>query len=328
MNKIIKLVLFFPIIILLIINIIFYNNYKYCLKCIYGYKNPECYKCSIDTIFKNYYIVNEEKTLKELVNYKKSISRFGDGEFKLMFGKNLKFQKKNKLLAQRLIEVLQSNEKGLLIGINIPIKKRYLEEKLNKFTWSRKMNKYKFIIAKLLNKKKYYSSNISRFYMHLKDKTKVSKYIKKLKKLWDKKDIIIIEGEYTRFGIGNNLLDNAKSIKRIICPSENSFNVYDKILKESKKIDKKKLILIALGPTATVLTYDLYKLGYQVIDVGHMDIEYEWYLRNTTKKIKINYKYVNEANNGRKNITNIRDKNYFKQIITTIIFNITKKKII
>ena len=51
------------------------------------------------------------------------------------------------------------------------------------------MNKYKFIIAKLLNKKKYYSSNISRFYMHLKDKTKVSKYIKKLKKLWDKKDI-------------------------------------------------------------------------------------------------------------------------------------------
>ena len=59
-----------------------------------------------------------------------------------------------------------------------------------------------------------------------------------------------------------------------------------------------------------------------------MDIEYEWYLRNTTKKIKINYKYVNEANNGRKNITNIRDKNYLKQIITKIIYNITKKKFI
>ena len=56
--------------------------------------------------------------------------------------------------------------------------------------------------------------------MHLKDKTKVSIYIKKLKKLWDKKDIIIIEGEHTRFGIGNNLLDNAKSFKRIICPSK------------------------------------------------------------------------------------------------------------
>ena len=77
-----------------------------------------------------------------------------------------------------------------------------------------------------------------------------------------------------------------------------------------------------------MLTYDLYKLGYQVIDVGHMDVEYEWYLRNTTKKIKINYKYVNEANKGRKKITNLRDKNYFKQIIATIIFNITKKKII
>ena len=50
---------------------------------------------------------------------------------------------------------------------------------------------------------------------------------------------------------------------------------------------KNKLILIALGPTATILAYDLYKLGYRAIDIGHIDIEYEWFLRKANTKIPI-----------------------------------------
>jgi len=41
---------------------------------------------------------------------------------------------------------------------------------------------------------------------------------KKLKKIWDGKDIIIIESEKSRLGVGNDLFDNTKSIKRILCP--------------------------------------------------------------------------------------------------------------
>lgn len=52
------------------------------------------------------------------------------------------------------------------------------------------------------------------------------------------------------------------SIKRIICPNFNAFRVYNKIIKEVLKIKEKRLILIALGPTATVFVYDLSKLGY------------------------------------------------------------------
>ena len=37
------------------------------------------------------------------------------------------------------------------------------------------------------------------------------------------------------------------------------------------------LILLALGPTATVMAYNLAQKGYQAIDIGHIDIEYEWY---------------------------------------------------
>jgi hypothetical protein len=49
------------------------------------------------------------------------------------------------------------------------------------------------------------------------------------------------------------------------------------VLNEDVKLsDKNILILISLGPTATVLAYDLAKLGYWAIDIGHIDNEYEW----------------------------------------------------
>ena len=167
--------------------------------------------------------------------------------------------------------------------------------------------------------KTYYSQSITRFYLDYKDNTGVDKYIQKLKKIWDKKDVLIIEGEKSRLGVGNDLFNNMKSIKRIICPSVNAFKLYDKILNAALKVDKNKLILLALGPTATILAYDLYKAGYQVIDVGHVDIEYEWYLRNATNKIKIENKFVNEAKKGKKNIKDIKDKNYYNQIIEKIL---------
>ena len=78
------------------------------------------------------------------------------------------------------------------------------------------------------------------------------------------------------------------------------------------------MILISLGPTATVLTYDILDLGNQVIDFGHFDVEYEFFLRNVTKPIKLPYKYVNEAPGGRKNISSITDIKYLSQIIYKI----------
>ena len=85
------------------------------------------------------------------------------------------------------------------------------------------------------------------------------------------------------------------------------------------KFDKNVLILIALGPTASVLAYDLYKFNYQVVDIGHVDIQYEFYLRKVNRSIRIPYKYVSEARYGTINITNITDINYYNQIAYKIL---------
>ena len=42
-------------------------------------------------------------------------------------------------------------------------------------------------------------------------------------------NVYLVEGEYTRCGIGNDLLDHTLSIHRIICPSKDAFEKYDEI---------------------------------------------------------------------------------------------------
>ena len=213
-----------------------------------------------------------------------------------------------------MLEVLNSNEKDLLIGLNIPYKDSDLEKLKNsvKNYWLNFFSKYKFLLANLINKnKKYYSSTISRFYMRYKKQKNIPKYITQLKKIWNLKDILIIEGDKSMLGIGNDLFDNAKSIKRIICPSINAFKIYDKIINSVIKHNEKRLILIALGPTATILAYDLHRLGYQSIDIGHVDLEYEWYLRNCTN-------IVNEARGIKYKFKKINNEKYYNKIIEKI----------
>ena len=302
-----KITIFFNISIMII-------SYAY-----YLYK----FNLPLEKIFQNIKIYSKNDTLNELIFKNKSISRFGDGEFTLIYGEGNLFQDCNKIISKKLIKILRSNEKNLLIGINIPYTNKSLERYIDivKEYYYNLLNKKKHLIFKLLDKnKEYYSSDITRFYMDFKNKSYVPNYIKTFKKLWEKKDIVIIEGEKSRLGVGNDLFDNSKSIKRILCPAKNAFKVIKKITNEViNKIDRKSLILLALGPTATILAYDLYKLGYQVVDVGHIDIEYEWFLKNASNKIIIKNKYIAEINGDNNNFTDVKDKRYYNQIIAKIL---------
>ncbi len=267
-------------------------------------------------------IATPEETIEELISGNKSIARFGDGEFDFIYKKGMNYQKYDEKLANRLQEVLNSNEKDLLIGIPNVVNIEYLDQYTGPAIefWPGWINKWKFKLVKMLDRKRqYYSAQITRFYIDYKDKSNKAEYVKKIKRLWDNKDVVIIEGTQSRLGVGNDLFDNMKSIQRIICPSENAFEKYDEIMEEALKIDKNKLIFLALGPTATVLAYDLYKAGYRVIDIGHIDIEYEWFLMKVNKKVRIETKYVTEVSDGRTNIDNIKDEKYEKEIISRIL---------
>lgn len=153
--------------------------------------------------------------------------------------------------------------------------------------------------------------------MDFEDKTHSSHYFDFLKTIWENRDIVIIEGEESRLGVGNDLFSNTNSISRILCPKENAYKKYDEIFSFARNLDKNKLILIALGATATVLAYDLHREGFQALDVGHVDIEYEWMKMGAMEKLPIKGKYVNEAKDGRE-VINLQDELYKSQIISII----------
>ena len=113
------------------------------------------------------------------------------------------------------------------------------------------------------------------------------------------------------------MFDNVKSFGRILCPTQNAFEKYNEIFNEACKISKDRLILLSLGPTAKILAYNLYKEGYRVLDIGHIDLEYEWYLQGATKKVQIKNKFVNEVEE-KSELNEVNDKKYQSQIIKEI----------
>lgn len=273
-----------------------------------------CYKY----FYKKPNVLNSEETIKYIMDNKCSVSRFGDGELYIIDGGKIGFQENNSILSNRLKEIIYSKDRNILVCIPDVFRKTSQFTYDAKSFWDKHLRNNRSKWCKSTNMENLYGdTNFTRFYIDLKDKSKVDKYIKYVKKIWDNRDIVFVEGQYSRLGYGNDLFDNGKSIKRILCPAENAFNKYNEILNSCLELDKTTLILIALGPTASVLAYDLAKNDYQAIDIGHIDIEYEWYRMGTTKKCAIKNKYVNETNN--RNCQEITDSIYKNEIIKKII---------
>lgn len=258
-----------------------------------------------------------ECILENIINEKCSLSRFGDGELNLIQGIDIDFQKYDKELADRLKSILKSNNSNILIAIPDVF------GSLNKYIrnsqeyWTSLLVRKRFKWYKCLDKEKtYYNAFISRPYMIYKDKSKCKQKFDLIKNIWKEKDVIIVEGGKSRLGVGNDLFNNCKSIKRILCPTENSYSKYTEIFKCVKENVTSELVLIALGPTASILAYDLSEQGIQAIDIGHIDIEYEWFLNKYTTKRNIYGKYTNEC--GARIVEDIGGEVYKKQIIKII----------
>ena len=266
------------------------------------------------------HLLDTEASLNLLDENDFSVSRFGDGEFDLINGKSLKFQKYDENLSLRLKEILAIKEENQNLKVCIPCAYKYLKDfnKKSQLFWIMYFKNNRKKLSFLLDKKyQYLDSQITRIYINRKSIKQSEKYFQSWKKIWNEKDLLIVEGEKSRFGVGNDLFANARTFLRILCPAENAFERYEKIFQAIKDNAKDKMVLIVLGPTATVLAYDLAKCGIRALDIGNMDMEYEWFLRKTSEKVNIEGKYSIEVNDGMV-VKDSNNSEYFSQILCTI----------
>ncbi|MDE5762528.1 MAG: GT-D fold domain-containing protein [Bacteroidales bacterium] len=259
----------------------------------------------------------------EAIKAGKSLARFGDGELGIICnGRNIGFQSADNQLGMELKRVLQSDDENCMIGLPGLFdglkKPRKLESRLFwAYTLVRNWKKWNKLIKR---DKVYADTQATRFYINYTDTAFSEKIVEKWKEVWNDRHILIVEGEKTKLGIGNDLFNNVRSLERILCPAHNAFAAYDDILKAIKTRHKPEegfLILLALGPTATVLAYDLAQVGYHAVDIGHIDIEYMWMRMGVKIKAAVKGKEVNEYH-GTQTDCEKTDLSYLQQIVDTV----------
>lgn len=263
-------------------------------------------------------VLSLERTMQYIVKNKASICRFGDGEFNIALGTEIGFQHLTDDISIRMREVLDSEDDNVLIAIPDIFNDLKQFSAFSSSWWSeyRLTELYKLKLL-LKSDRLYFNSFITRFtsdYME----DQADKLLPYYRCIWNNRDVYIVEGVQTRIGVGNDLMDNASNVYRILAPVKNAYDVYDKIVSSVRThAPEGSLIIIALGPTATILAYDLAKMGYQALDLGHFDIQYEYHIRGIRNKEPIPGKYVNEAAAAGQTVDDsaITDNRYNKSII-------------
>ena len=246
-------------------------------------------------------------TLNYVMAHNSSVARFGDGEMDIITGHSIPYQDYDENLANELKNIISSESNESLVVCLSDVFEgldRYNQSAVD--FWKQHLNN-NYIYYKSLCKAPWYGSTfISRPYMDLVDKSLSNMYFKNIKNLWDKRDVLIVEGVNSRSGVGNDLFDNANSVERIICPSKNAYSKINEIESLIEKHAENKLVLLILGPTAKVLAKRLSIKKFQAIDMGHIDSEYEWFKMKATSKVKLDHKHTAEHNFD-ENITFVED---------------------
>lgn len=243
-------------------------------------------------------IENRITLLNIIIKEHRSLCRFGDGEFEMIFQRERPwFQKSSKELSSRLRQIIEKEKKAI---IAIPD----IFGSLSKYNDTNADNIRDYITGGTRDRiyevidfeRTYFDAYVTRPYIMYRDRGAAKEVFELYKKIWKGKDILIVEGAFGRMGYNNDLLEEAKSIRRIICPPKNSFEKIDVIRSTAIKYAKQSdLILVSLGPAATVLSCDLTHDGFWALDIGQLDTEYEWFRHNAEERIPIPRKGVSEV---------------------------------
>lgn len=266
-------------------------------------------------------VKSSEDLLVELINTRKSLVRFGDGEFQLMKNKERPwFQTPDDSLAEKLNEAFYQEKENVIVTIPdiLGDLRKYKPADQANIRYYLKDGVREELLKTVGTERTYFDAYVSRPYLMYQDAEHGNRVFALFKELWKDKHVLLVEGEYMRSGVGNDLFDGMASLKRIICPAQNAFQYYDLIYAKVKEhLDGVDLILCALGPTATVLAYSLADTGIQTIDLGQIDNEYEWCRMGATERVPIPGKAVPEIE-GQHQAGTIEDEKYLRQIVERI----------
>lgn len=193
------------------------------------------------------------------------LSRFGDGEFKMVrAGSDIsRLQKYDKELKRRLLRVFLNPLSNLLIGIPNPLCTRpYVEGFYRRFD--------EFILNKPAKTESVFVSSF--FTRPSLVNLDSNSYFERVKNIWRGREVVLVN---FNFDLLNHFLFCDSVCDFIEISRRNCFSRYKEIVTSCYMFcGKDKLFLISAGPVASCLAYDLCEVGEQAIDIGQLAFEY------------------------------------------------------
>ncbi len=229
-----------------------------------------------------------DETIDVLLNTEKSMVRFGDGEIVMIKGVDLMLQKASPEIAEGLAGILAYPHDDLIVTIPNIFETLSDHHRESRQFWRDHLLFCRKTYERYCNPDRvYYSTFVSRCYYYAADRSGCGTQFAKIRKIWENRDVVVVEGEKTHNGVGNDLLDTARSVERIICPPSNAYGAIPAILDACTAYDKDRLFLLSVGVAAKFLAADLFGRGYRVLDIGNLDMEYEWFVTRSPGKRKL-----------------------------------------
>lgn len=113
------------------------------------------------------------------------------------------FQPYHKEWGEKLKLIIKSNTENHIVGIPNVFGDLDMYADKSRSYWIKYLNLNRNRIYKMLNiNKTYYDSLVTKLYIDSKDKCKVQQRFNYMKELWNNREIVIIEGDKSRLGIG------------------------------------------------------------------------------------------------------------------------------
>lgn len=202
------------------------------------------------------HVMTEDETLEAALKGR-SLSRFGDGELRLTLGGTASAQRTNcELLKVELRSLLQTPQKALVCIPNLHKDSPKYEN------WKR----YATPLHRTLYRMPLYGSAFitrpdSAPWIDRPD------YWMKMRELWSGKEVTLVHGT-ARSLTPEMVARDAKSVRHVQAPAENAYAQIDDV--ERRISTPGGLVILCLGPTATLLAARLANKGVHAVDLGHV----------------------------------------------------------
>jgi hypothetical protein len=217
----------------------------------------------------------EWDTLRAIAERRASIARYGDGELMIMLGYGIYFQEYDPELAGRLRQIVRRPRPDFLVGLP-----PFETMSITKEAWRKQWQRFRRLFSYLVRDGgEYFSTALSR--PASVGNCEPEEYYRVFSSLWEGRDLVLVHN--TAATAEHPIFRNARSVRYVACPPEHAFRDYAGLLERTSAFASMPdvLFLIAAGPTACVLAWDLAQRGAQALDVGHLTSAYDEHSRKS-----------------------------------------------